>query len=722
MKLTLGQVLALSLLGLAATLALLFTIVLNESRAAIIESSERIRDEASREITERVTSLLSKAPDTVSAFQQQIDLGLVDPSNPQAVESALFALLLAKKDVSEMTFTRAEQTGFGEDGGMVLAHTPRWQLSVVRSTDDLGAEHLWRHYVRQENGGFVSYRRILQPDSNLTTRPSSEEGSSAVGDPTSHLTFATPASRDFYGHLLWSDLHWSQLDADQPQESREIEVSVQQTVEDGSDKFAGVIRVGLLAEKLDRAVQLKLTPAREPDPHRIFLSDRDGRLITRGVSTDRVKLSGEDLRIAPSDLAPEIARALADPKLRAVDEDEPVRSGVFRHDGQEFLTTFRLLPGTQDWTVGIVVPRAFYLGKLVAMRNRLLAISLGVMLLLVGAGIAVLRSVKRAQGQITRESLKMNALEFSPAATDSAFRDVTQVLESLEKAKAAMRVMGKYAPVDLVRRLYRDKSEPVLGGELMEISIMFSDVKGFTTFSEQLDPNRLAEILGLYLEALSRIIQGETRGTIDKYIGDAIMTIWNAPEPIPDHPQLACLAALRCREATRSLAQSPEWREFPAFETRFGLHCAKALVGHFGARDRMNYTAIGDAINLASRLEGLNKQYGTSIIASGNIVDRANEAFDFRLLDVVAVKGKSDPITIYELLGTKGALDQCRQVVSAYETAFSAYAAGNFERALAILQENASDPPSAVLIERCKAFLQVPPPADWRGIYISASK
>jgi PAS domain S-box-containing protein len=299
-------------------------------------------------------------------------------------------------------------------------------------------------------------------------------------------------------------------------------------------------------------------------------------------------------------------------------------------------------------------------------------------------------------------------------------QDITEKKRAAELA--AMRVWGKYAPVDLVRRLYREKSEPVLGGELMEISIMFSDIKGFTALSEQLDPNRLAEMLGLYLDTLSCIIQRDTHGTIDKYIGDAIMTIWNAPEPVPDHPKMACLAALRCRDAARSLAQTPEWRESPAFETRFGLHCAKALVGHFGARDRMNYTAIGDAINLASRLEGLNRTYGTSIIASHTIVDRANQAFDFRFLDVVAVKGKSDPITIYELLGTKGALEHCYHVVSAYEIAFTAYAAGNFEGALAVLQESASDPPSNVLIERCKAFLQVPPPAGWRGIYMSASK
>ncbi len=317
-----------------------------------------------------------------------------------------------------------------------------------------GGEQLWSRYVYQENAHFFADRRVVDPKGS---GPFSPETRVDATDPTSHLTFATPASKEYQGQLLWSDLHWSELDDSKPEDERAVEVSVQQTVSDASGKFAGVVRVGLLTEQLDRAVQLKLTSAKEDDPHQIFLSDPEGRLITRGVSSDRITLSGEDLRIAPADLAPEVAGALADPKLRAVGDNMPVVSGNFRRDGQEFLTTFRVLPGTQDWLIGIVVPQEFYLGKLVTIRNHMLAALSAIMLLVAAGAMAILHSVKRAQEQITRESLKMNAFDFSPAATNSAFRDVNAVLESLEKAKTAMRAMSKYAPVDLVRRLYRDE-------------------------------------------------------------------------------------------------------------------------------------------------------------------------------------------------------------------------------------------------------------------------
>jgi len=719
---TLGQAFVLSLLGLAAALSLLFYIVFHGSRETIIESSERIRDGASREISERVTNLLSKAPAAVQQFQREINGGLVDARDLLAIEPALFTLLLSDRDIGEVTLTYGDKIGFDEDGALQLAARSRGQLSVVHTPNTKGEDQFWSRHIHEEVDGFVADRRELEPTPRFATLPSRRESGAPIPDPTLHPTFTTPAREDFSGRLLWSDLHWSQLDAELPESHRRAEVSVQQVITDAAGKFAGVLRVGLLTQQLDRAVRIQLAPAGTPDPHRIFICDAEGRLITPVTPSDRLQEFGEDLRIAPATLPPEIVRALADPKLRAVGEGTPNISGHFRFNGEEFLTTFRALPETQGWIVGIVVPRAYYLGNLTAIRDRLLSISLGIMALLVVGGTLVLRRVKWALGQIAKESLKMNAFEFSPTPTAAAFRDVSDVLESLEKAKTAMRAMSKYVPINLVRRLYRNKTEPVLGGELMEISIMFADIRDFTTFSEQLTPNQLAAALGRYLDVMARIIQQETGGTIDKFIGDAIMTFWNAPEPVAEHARMACLAALRCREAGRVLSQSSEWRGLPPFETRFGLHQDKALVGHFGAPDRMNYTAIGDAINLASRLEGLNKQYGTTIIASDRIFEDARAQFDFRLLDWVTVKGKTEAIKIYELLGQKGEAGELRETVAAYEDAFGAYVKRDFAAAIAILEKHDADAPSAVLIDRCRAFQQTPPTADWRGVYTSMSK
>ena len=282
--------------------------------------------------------------------------------------------------------------------------------------------------------------------------------------------------------------------------------------------------------------------------------------------------------------------------------------------------------------------------------------------------------------------------------------------------------MGKYVPLDLVRQLFREKSEPVLGGELTEISIMFTDIKDFTSAAEKLTPNELADALGRYLEVMAGIIHRDCRGTIDKYIGDAIMTIWNAPEREPEHARLACRAALLCRDAALALSRSEAWRGLPPFETRFGLHRDTAMVGHFGSPDRLSYTAIGDAVNLASRLEGLNKQYGTSILVSESIREAAGD-FEYRLLDRVAVKGKSQAIQIYELLGQRAsAEDAPRAFVGRYEQAFAAYLARDFSGALQILETQPEDPPSAVLAGRCREFLEEPPPAGWTGIYVSMSK
>jgi adenylate cyclase len=723
-KPTFGQVFAFSLVGLIAILALLFHFVSVSSRDTLLESSESIRVQIGHGIGERITRFLNEAPKTAQQFQREVQLGLVDPHDPKAIEPALFALIIANPDLNELTLTYGEEQGYDEDGNVKLEAEPRGQWSIIHNHGPNGEEHLWSRHLRQENGAFVAERRDLDGQPPFPAAPWQREQDKVLTDPTTHATFTTPASKDFRGRLLWSDLHWSQLDSELPESQRRVEVSVQVSVTDAAGRFVGVLRAGLSTRRLEENVRRSIQANDQKDDHRLFLCDAQGRLITGIGVKDRLREDGDDLRIAPHTLAPEITAALASPILQKAAETGHSASGAFRANGQDYFATFRPLPDqqTQDWIIGIVVPQAQIFGQLAGMRQRLLGVLLVVMVLLVGAGGVILYWVRRAQDQITRESLKMNEFDFSPTPPQSPFRDVSDVLETQEKAKAAMRAMSKYVPVDLVRRLYREKSEPMLGAELIDVSIMFSDIKDFTTVCENLAPNELADALGRYLEVMAGIIQREARGTIDKFIGDAIMTFWNAPEPIEAHARAACEAALRCREAGRRLAESADWGAWPAFGTRFGLHCAPALIGHFGARDRMNYTAMGDAVNLASRLEGLNKQYGTSIIVSESIAEKSGSEFAFRLLDRVAVKGKNVPVRIFELLGHKDGVDGMRAVVETYEKAFAAYTARDFSGAIELLRKQEEDPPSAILLARCREFQAQPPKAEWDGVYISKTK
>jgi adenylate cyclase len=294
-------------------------------------------------------------------------------------------------------------------------------------------------------------------------------------------------------------------------------------------------------------------------------------------------------------------------------------------------------------------------------------------------------------------------------------------MDGVERAKTSMRALGKYVAVDLVRQLYESNREPQLGGELVEISLMFSDIEGFTGLSERLAPDALARALGRYLEAMTAGVRS-TQGTVDKFIGDSVMAFWNAPVRISDHAHCAAHAVLACQRATRELYASEDWRGLPPLFTRFGLHTGRVMVGHFGAPERFNYTALGDGVNLASRLEGLCKHYGVAVLASEGFVSVAGGDLAFRMVDKVAVKGKEQAVRVYELLGLRADCAEALTKAAAYESALNAYFACEFGRAIDLLRANDDDPPSRVLVERCKAMIDRPPPPGWDGVYVAASK
>ncbi|MDB5516472.1 MAG: adenylate cyclase [Tardiphaga sp.] len=216
-------------------------------------------------------------------------------------------------------------------------------------------------------------------------------------------------------------------------------------------------------------------------------------------------------------------------------------------------------------------------------------------------------------------------------------------------AQHAIWSFAHFVPKEIVRGLLNKSISTDLGGIRQEITIVFTDVRGFTTIAEAADPDVLMRQTSRYFTALTEAFLAEG-GTVDKYIGDAVMVFWNAPHRQADHVERACRAVLSARRANAQLNQQFEAEGLPLFVTRFGIHVAEAVVGNLGSAERMEYTALGTAVNLASRLEGLNKGYGTEILVSEQVYSRVPHRFQFRPVDTVVAKGMTAETRVYELI------------------------------------------------------------------------
>ena len=716
LRLTLVELFVLTILAVSLLVGIALYAFSRGVSTTIRERAQALQDAQARRIESRVIEQLETAQRTAENLERAMQYGALAPLDPDTVEAHLFSEILDHRTLSDITFTHATRTGYDANGDALLNSADRWQVSVFRRTAAEGSE-VDTLRVSLEGGRFVAYVRERPRGAELRARGFRREREAT--DPTAHPTFTTTASERVGGQPIWSDLSYSELDALLPAEERRVVVTVQKEVRDLQGRFGGVIRVGLLTRKIDELPRMAMTD--EPSDAHVFLCDAQGRLLSRADPSDPLALFGDDLRVSPKHLFPAVEAALSSAALKEVNFNQPLKGAAFDIQGSRYLASFRHLANTQDWIVGVVVPEAHYTRDFRSLRSRFTTALVAINALVLLAGLYVLRAVGRALGRITRETAKMRDFDFRPASNDAPLRDVSEVMGSLEMAKTAMRALSKYVPVDLVRELYVANREPALGGELLEISMMFTDIRGFTSLSERLAPDTLAQVLGHYLKAMTDAI-AENHGTVDKFIGDAVMAFWNAPAPLADHARHACRGALACIKATSALYKSPAWGDLGALFTRFGLHRDRVMVGHFGAPDRLSYTALGDGVNLASRLEGLCKQYGVAVLASEAIAETVWDEFEFRLVDRVAVQGKAIAVRIYELLGLRGECDDRRPTIAAYERALAAYFHRDFAGALTLLEPIHDDGPSGVLADRCKTMIARPPPPDWDGVYVASTK
>jgi adenylate cyclase len=282
-------------------------------------------------------------------------------------------------------------------------------------------------------------------------------------------------------------------------------------------------------------------------------------------------------------------------------------------------------------------------------------------------------------------------------------------------------LFGQYVPPELVEEMARNPEQFNMAPRAEELSVLFSDVRGFTTISESLSPEDLSVYINDYLTTMSLVIREGHRGTLDKYIGDAVMAFWGAPMPDPNHAQNAVLAALDMMKQAKVLNEKFHAKGWPPFAIGIGVNSGIMRVGDMGSQIRKAYTVMGDAVNLGSRLEGITKQYGSDILIGQETKERISGVV-LREIDMVQVKGKDEPITIYEPLGVEGEVEQkMLDEIKLWQQALRYYRAQDWDKAelqLLNLKKAAVKPHLYdVFLERIAAYRSHPPGAEWKGVH-----
>ncbi len=487
-----------------------------------------------------------------------------------------------------------------------------------------------------------------------------------------------------------------------------LTLSRQIATEDGD--VLGVFGTDLSIETLSRFL----------DSHRVgkngivFIMDEDGRLIGYPDTSRTLIQENDRVVVAKADAVndPVVANAV---RLRNSGAGDRFQADLA---GDKYMVTFTRFPEDfgRNWTVGVVAAEGDFVGPL--RQASMIILAIGTLFLLIAsfAVFAASRLLTRPINDLIEETQRIRQLDLdSPVAVGSSVTEIHALSAALGSMKTALRSFGAYVPKDLVREIVASGAESVLGGTRRPLTVMFSDLEGFTQATESMSPEDVLTDLSEYFEAMSQAIHGQN-GTIDKFIGDGIMAQWNAPLADPDHVANACRAVLACRRAEQDLNRQRVASGRAPIRTRFGLHTGTAIIGNVGSRSRMQYTALGQMVNLTSRIEGLNKPFGTGALVSAEVEEAARGLFLFRPLGRVLASGTRIPVSLFELMDDTA--DQAR--ADAWTIPFATWEARDWGGAHAgleaFLHDFPTDGPARFLCGHAATFMRSPPGPGWDGV------
>jgi adenylate cyclase len=440
-------------------------------------------------------------------------------------------------------------------------------------------------------------------------------------------------------------------------------------------------------------------------------------------------LSGESLGIASEMSLPRDALLAQSRKLVELDQSRldagKISFRSFGLAGQSYVSAVTpfTLPSGLTFLTGVVGLESDFLGS--AKNNLAITAVIGFVALAAGTLFAIWLSHQLATPltKLSHDLEQVGRFELTNLPPPkSAVREIVIVGDSLDRMKSGLRSFVKYVPRDVVRDLILQKQDAARGGALRRLTLFFSDVAGFTRISENLSPTEVFTELGDYFELVTDIVVERFGGTLDKFVGDGIVAFFNAPGAMEKHAEVACQAALQVVQKLSDVEAERRAANRPIFQTRIGLHTGEVLVGNIGTQQRLSYSALGDAVNLSSRLEGLNKLYRTLILASGQTKAETDSRFEWRFVDRVAVLGRTQGTDIFELLGYRDAVTPRKlELRDEYEAGLRKYFEGDFRTAAVhfegVLANQPQDGASHLLLARCNELALRPIPNLWSGIY-----
>ena len=702
-----------SIVGFSTLAVLLFGIIISiisyiGGRNSVYSLVDNIMDKASEHTKDKTLNYLEAAVVSIQTNDEFINSGLLKTNKSKILEKYFEGIVKSNSEFVGMFFG-------DESGNFVMVKEMPDKTYSIQNVIRKGklTQIIWEH----ENETY--YKKPQFDDEILPAEKA-----------------YNPTDRPWYKEAIQNKKHvWTEVYVFF--NDRKPGITCSKAVHDKDGKLIGVIGIDISIKELSEF----LTKLKIGETGKAFILDAKSNvvaipsndpLLLEQMLKEEIDNSGKKtlkLMKADSIFDPEIASSY---KYFEKNKDKLSQDNrnffEYSSNGNSYLAKY--LPFEKDdikWTIGIVVPEKEFMSTV--HRNNQIIFAITFILIIIAVLFEYRFSQKISQPLIllSEEMKKIQNFDLtSDKQVHSFLIEVNNMANSFNKMRTGLRSFKKYVPDELVRELIALNKEAILEGERRELTIYFSDIAGFTSISEELSAEELVELLSDYLGSVTSTIINN-HGTLDKYIGDAVMAFWGAPSMLEDHAIHACKAALEHKKNLGIRNAELISRGKTPFYDRIGIHTGDAIVGNMGSENRLNYTIIGDSVNLASRLEGINKYYGTEIIISENTYEKVRDQFLVRKIDLVAVKGKSKAIEIFELIAEieEASLEQ-QSFADKFNSAVDFYRSKSFMEALNIFRYcskmNPEDLTSKVYIERCEFFISNPPPADSNGVYESKTK